>query len=118
MNYGGGMCFITSIGNHDPKKGGHLILWELGLAIEFPSGATAAIPSAVITHSNLPVAKHEERVSFTQYAAGALLRWVDSDGILDSKLDKEGKKRVRKERLDHAKRMVELYTTIDDLIEL
>jgi hypothetical protein len=112
------MCLITSISDHDPTKGGHMILWELGIVIEFPHGATIAIPSTVITHSNLPIAKHEHRVSFTQYAAGALIRWVDSGGILDTQLSKKERKKAWLKCLDHAKRMVRLYTTINDLIEM
>ncbi len=33
-----GWCSITSLGDFDPTKGGHLVLWELGLIIEFPPG--------------------------------------------------------------------------------
>jgi hypothetical protein len=65
MNYAPSICLVTCMGNHDSKKGGHIILWELGVFIEFPHGTTIAIPSAVITHSNLPMAKHKCHVSFT-----------------------------------------------------
>lgn len=72
-----GWCPITALGPFDPKKGGHLVLWELQLVIEFPPGSTIMIPSAVIRHSNVPIQKGEERFSFTQYSAGGLFRWVD-----------------------------------------
>ncbi|KAJ3503665.1 hypothetical protein NLJ89_g8332 [Agrocybe chaxingu] len=72
-----GWCSITALGSFDPKKGGHLVLWECGLVIEFPPGATVLIPSALVHHSNTPIAPLERRFSFTQYSAGALFRWVD-----------------------------------------
>ena len=31
-----GWCAITALGNYDYKKGSHLVLWDLGLVIEFP----------------------------------------------------------------------------------
>jgi hypothetical protein len=74
-----GMCSITALGDFDPKKSGHLILWECGLVIEFPPGASILIPSATITHSNVEVSTNERRYSFTQYTAGALFRWVENN---------------------------------------
>ena len=73
-----GMCAITALGNFDPKKGGHLVLWECGMVIEFPPGASILIPSAAITHSNVKVREGENRYSFTQYTAGGLFRWVEN----------------------------------------
>ncbi|KAI0043724.1 hypothetical protein FA95DRAFT_1498129 [Auriscalpium vulgare] len=70
-----GWCAITALGNYDPKYGGHLILWELKLVIEFPPGSTILIPSAIITHSNTTIRPGETRRSFTQYCAGGLMRW-------------------------------------------
>ena len=73
-----GWCAVTALGQFDSQKGGHLILWELGLVIEFPAGSTIFLPSAVVSHSNVPVAQAETRYSFTQYAAGGLFQWVES----------------------------------------
>ncbi|KAJ3500319.1 hypothetical protein NLJ89_g9852 [Agrocybe chaxingu] len=72
-----GWCSITALSSFDPKKGGHLVLWECGLVIEFPPGSTVLIPSALIHHSNTPISPTEKRYSFMQYSAGALFRWVD-----------------------------------------
>ncbi|KAJ3503436.1 hypothetical protein NLJ89_g8432 [Agrocybe chaxingu] len=72
-----GWCAITALGSFDPTKGGHLVLWECKLIIEFPPGSTILIPSALIHHSNTPIAEGETRYSFTQYASGGLFRWVD-----------------------------------------
>ncbi|KAG6914404.1 hypothetical protein DXG01_000548 [Tephrocybe rancida] len=71
-----GLCAITALGNFDPTRGGHLILYGLKLIIEFPPGSTVLIPSGAVEHGNTPVGPTETRMSFTQYAAGGLFRWV------------------------------------------
>ncbi|KAK7049196.1 hypothetical protein R3P38DRAFT_2504882 [Favolaschia claudopus] len=71
-----GWCAITSSGNFDATKSGHLHLRELKLVVEFPSSTTSYIPSAVVHHGNTPLAHHETRYSITQYAAGGLFRYV------------------------------------------
>ena len=55
MNLSWGWCAVTSMGSYDHTKGGHLILWELGLAVEFPPYSTIFLPSAVLTHGNTVV---------------------------------------------------------------
>ncbi|PPQ73935.1 hypothetical protein CVT26_006556 [Gymnopilus dilepis] len=74
-----GLCAITALGNFDPKRGGHLVLWDLKLVIEFPAGSTILLPSAIVAHSNIPVGKGETRYSFAQYTAGNIFRWVEND---------------------------------------
>ncbi|KAJ7243702.1 hypothetical protein C8J57DRAFT_1083566 [Mycena rebaudengoi] len=78
LNVPFGWCAIQAFGRFDPTKGGHLVLWELKMIIEFPPGATILLPSATISHSNIPVQAGDERVSFTQFTAGGLLRYVDN----------------------------------------
>ncbi|TFY80598.1 hypothetical protein EWM64_g3417 [Hericium alpestre] len=70
-----GFCSITALGNYDPKKGGHLILWDLRLVIEFPPGSTILIPSACLRHGNTTIQPGERRYSFTQYCPGPLIQW-------------------------------------------
>ncbi|OSD07796.1 hypothetical protein PYCCODRAFT_1441668 [Trametes coccinea BRFM310] len=77
LNLPAGLCAITALGRFDHRLGGHLILWDLGLIIEFPPGATVLIPSALLCHSNTAVQPHETRYSMTQYSAGGLFRWVE-----------------------------------------
>ncbi|KAJ7732882.1 hypothetical protein B0H16DRAFT_1328511 [Mycena metata] len=79
-------CPITAFGDFDPTQGGHLVLWDLKLVIEFPHGSTILIPSATLAHSNIPVAKTEYWVSFTQYSAGGLFRYVDNDFMTEAEL--------------------------------
>ncbi|KAF9471714.1 hypothetical protein BDN70DRAFT_761742, partial [Pholiota conissans] len=76
-NVASGICAITALGNFDPTLGGHLILFDLKLVIEFPPGSTVLIPSALFKHGNTPiVGEGVSRMSFTQYCAGGLFRWV------------------------------------------
>lgn len=72
-----GLCAVTALGDFDHRLGGHLVLWDLKLVIEFPPGATILIPSAILRHSNIATQPGESRYSITQYAAGGLFRWVD-----------------------------------------
>ncbi len=39
-----GWCGVTSLGDFDPKQGGHLVLWTLKLVIEFPPGFNHSAP--------------------------------------------------------------------------
>ena len=71
------ICSIYGAGRYKSKEGGHLVLWEAGLVIEFPPGSTILIPSTILTHSNVSVPKGSTRYSVTQYTARGLFRWVD-----------------------------------------
>ena len=76
LNIPFGWCVITAIGDYNYRRGGHLVLWDLKLVIEFPPGSTIFIPSACVSHSNIAVADTEHRYSFTQYTSGGIMRWV------------------------------------------
>ncbi|KAJ7788209.1 hypothetical protein B0H14DRAFT_3577370 [Mycena olivaceomarginata] len=86
-NLSWGWCAITALGRFNPDLGGHLVLWDLKLIIRFPPGSTILIPSAIIWHSNSPVAVHEFRASFTQYTAGGLFRWIRNGFKTDSEFE-------------------------------
>ena len=79
-----GMCMVTALGDFDPKKGSHLILWECSLIIEFLSGSTILLPSATISHSNVTVDRDEHQYSFMQYMVGGAVlvggEWVPEIG--------------------------------------
>ncbi|PBK60382.1 hypothetical protein ARMSODRAFT_990951 [Armillaria solidipes] len=72
-----GWCAITTLGRFDPRFGGHLVLWDLKLVLDFPPGSTILIPSAILRHSNTTIGRSERRYSFMQYTMGGLFRWVD-----------------------------------------
>ncbi|THU91984.1 hypothetical protein K435DRAFT_570644, partial [Dendrothele bispora CBS 962.96] len=77
LNYIYGWCGITALGEYDYTKGGHLILWDLRMVIEFPPGWTILIPSSYLRHGNTAIAPDEKRFSFTQYTSGSLFRYAD-----------------------------------------
>lgn len=112
-------CFIWALGWYNWRKGGHLILWDLKLVIEFPPGSLAAIPSGVCCHSNTRISKHEMRSSFMQYSSGGNFRWVDrgfkSEKDFAATLtasqaeEEEGRKRARWEM------GLNLFSTLEEL---
>ncbi|KAJ6513459.1 hypothetical protein C8R45DRAFT_921091 [Mycena sanguinolenta] len=77
-NKADGMCLISAFSKFNADKGTHLVLWDFNLMIRFPAGRSALIPSAVVTHSNTPIAADEERFSLIQYSARSLFRWVNN----------------------------------------
>ncbi|KAJ6451456.1 hypothetical protein C8R45DRAFT_769811, partial [Mycena sanguinolenta] len=74
-NKADGMCLIGALGSFNPDVGVHIVLWDYNTIIRFPPGCSSLIPSAVVTHSNTPIAENEERFSLIQYSAGSLFRW-------------------------------------------
>ncbi|KIY61703.1 hypothetical protein CYLTODRAFT_477178, partial [Cylindrobasidium torrendii FP15055 ss-10] len=86
-NFAPGWCRVRAYGPYNPKKGGHLVFWDLGIAIEFPPGASIFFPSALLVHSNLAIGEDEERYSVTSYSAGGLFRWKYNGGIPNEELE-------------------------------
>ncbi|KAF9475047.1 hypothetical protein BDN70DRAFT_814709, partial [Pholiota conissans] len=114
-----GWCAITALGNFDHTLGGHLILWELKLIMEFPHCYTIFIPSATITHSNIPVASGDVRVSITQYCAGSIFRYVDNGFRTDKALEKEDNKMHKKLKEMKGKaweRSLNLLSKLEDIL--
>ncbi|KAJ7868476.1 hypothetical protein B0H13DRAFT_2236632 [Mycena leptocephala] len=115
-----GWCAVQSLGSFDATKGGHLILWDLKLIVEFPAGALILLPSATIAHSNIPVEKDEERISFTQYSAGGLFRYVDNGMRTQEQLAAQDP--VEYERLMELKESrweegLKLFSTVEELLD-
>ncbi|KAJ6527047.1 hypothetical protein B0H19DRAFT_970015 [Mycena capillaripes] len=71
-----GLCGVTSAGDFDHTKGRQMYLKQINMVIDFPSGASMLIPSAFVDHGNTAIEPGETQLSFTQYAAGGLFRWV------------------------------------------
>lgn len=117
-----GICTVTALGKYDSTKGGHIILWELGLVIEFPPGSTVLLPSAAVSHSNTPIAAKERRASFTQYSAGRLFRWVQHGYQTEAKfregMSDEEKDRVAAENRERCKLGLSLFPKLTDLRSL
>lgn len=117
-----GWCQITSLGPFNYKRGGHLVLWELGLVIEFPPGSTVFIPSALITHSNVPIQDGERRYSFTQYCAGGLFRYIAngfrSDKVFMAEASEEEKEAREEARVGRWERGLEMLPKLSELTSL
>ncbi len=115
-----GLCHITAIGDFNPKLGGHLILWELGLLIEFPPGSSILIPSGLISHGNTDLQVGEKRFSVIQYSAGGLFRWVEYGYRTWPQYRKEEPTeaaRVWKERPRRWKEAISLFSNLSELAE-
>ncbi|KAF8059499.1 hypothetical protein FPV67DRAFT_1424580 [Lyophyllum atratum] len=113
-----GWCLIHSLGPFDHKKGGHIVLHEAKLIVEFPTGCTIAIPSATITHSNIPVQAGDERASFTQFCSGGLFRYVDNGFRTEKEFeteDPEGYIRACGLKAERWRMGLELFSTVEEL---
>ncbi|KAJ7734675.1 hypothetical protein B0H16DRAFT_1327492, partial [Mycena metata] len=86
-NLAWGWCAITALGNFDPDRGGHLVLWDLKLIIRFPPGSTILLPSVILRHSNLKIGPNETRFSFTQFTPAGIFRWVYNDFRTDKDIN-------------------------------
>ncbi|KAJ6532935.1 hypothetical protein DFH09DRAFT_932987 [Mycena vulgaris] len=119
LNLAFGWCAVQTLGNFDHKKGGHLVLWDLKLVVEFPAGALILLPSATIAHSNVPVQKGEERASFTQFSAGGIFRYVDNNFQTIDELweeDPEEYERVMALKASRWEEGLGLLSTLDELL--
>ncbi len=114
QNLPAGWCSITAAGDFDHTSGGHIILWDARMIIEFPSGATILIPSALIRHSNTTIQSHESRYSLTQYSAGGLFRWVEC-GFMSQKAFKAAGGQYQMTGNERWLRGVELFSTWSEL---
>ncbi|KAK7016417.1 hypothetical protein VNI00_018899 [Paramarasmius palmivorus] len=110
-------CGICALGNFDYVKGGHLVLWDMKLVIEFPPGTIIFIPSAICCHFNTAIQEGEERFSFTTYSAGGLFRWVEHGFQLEDAFKKteEAVKEAKEKNLRWAKG-INLFSSIEELL--
>ncbi|KAJ3804565.1 hypothetical protein F5876DRAFT_53212 [Lentinula aff. lateritia] len=77
------MCCAFCVGNFDHTRGGHIIAWDLGVVTEFPPGTAVCLPSAWVTHANIPIASHEHRSSITFFTSSGLARWYQNGYMSD-----------------------------------
>ncbi|KAJ7719762.1 hypothetical protein B0H14DRAFT_2412080, partial [Mycena olivaceomarginata] len=116
-----GWCAVQSLGPFNAVKGGHLVLWDLKMVVEFPAGALILLPSATVAHSNVALEVGEERISFTQFTAGGLFRWVDNGGRTAEELQREDPDKW--ERMQALKETrwetgLSYFSTVDELLDL
>ncbi|KAF8059480.1 hypothetical protein FPV67DRAFT_1419717, partial [Lyophyllum atratum] len=119
-----GLCPVTALGKFNPKQGGHLVLFDLKIAIEFPPGSTILLPSGLLRHGNTAIQPGEQRYSITQFCAGGLVRYVrygfrTAQSILRDH-PKTGKAIIEKLNGDRAQRKarsLHLFSTITGLVK-
>lgn len=114
------MCAIHALGNYDYTKGGHLILWDWDLVIEFPPGTTILLPSAAVAHGNTPLhdPETESRKSFTQYVPGGLVRWYTYGFRTEEEFEREDRMewvRMRANADQRWKDACGMFSKVEDL---
>src|ERR1700742_2001655 len=67
QNMACGLCLICPLGTFNPTRSRHLILHDMKLILEIALGSIALIPSALITHENIPIRPEESRQAITAY---------------------------------------------------
>lgn len=82
-------CAIHCFGNHDYRLGGHFVIWEWKLVIQFPPSATIIVPSSCVGHGNTPILDGKIRKSMTQYVPGGLMRHEAYGFRTEAQLKKE-----------------------------
>ncbi|KAJ7628049.1 hypothetical protein B0H17DRAFT_1218411 [Mycena rosella] len=101
-----GWCAVAALGVFDHMRGGHLVLRDLKLVVEFPSLRCKNPPS--------------ERALFMQYIASGLLRFVDNQFRTKKEFkseDPEGYARMCEGKEKQWEMGLGLLSTIDELCE-
>ncbi|KAJ7164859.1 hypothetical protein C8R43DRAFT_850218, partial [Mycena crocata] len=62
-----GWASFLALGDYDWHGGGHLILWDFNLVIEFRPGETLLFPRALVRYSFVPVANTETQYTLIQF---------------------------------------------------
>lgn len=86
--------------------------------VKFPPGSTVLIPSAIVRHSNCPIADKESRYSITEFSAADLFRWVANGNQNDCDVKqgtREERLKRRHEQLVRWKEGLLLYPTYKDI---
>jgi hypothetical protein len=115
LNYIAGWCAVTSLGQFDYTRGGHIVLWDPKLVLEFPPGWTILLPSAYVQHGNTPISPDETRYSFTQYTAGGLFRYVDDGFKSRTQMTLEERLEATARQVDRVSESLNMYSTVSSL---
>lgn len=119
------VCLDAAFGPFDHTKGRHLVLHELGVAVELAPGDIFFFPSALITHQNVGIAKGEKRYSITAFTAGSLYQLRDQKfytkkSLMEMERQKKGlsggKGETKKQGLDRFVKGWELFSTLNELM--
>ncbi|KAJ7029037.1 hypothetical protein C8F04DRAFT_923080, partial [Mycena alexandri] len=66
---------LMALGKFNSRRGGHVILWELGFVVRFPAGSSILLPTGLIHYSFVRVRAGETRYSVLQYTGSGIPRW-------------------------------------------
>ncbi|KAI0044181.1 hypothetical protein FA95DRAFT_1583857 [Auriscalpium vulgare] len=117
-NLPSGWCSIASLGEYNPRTGGHIILHHAKLIIEFPPHSVAHILSGSFPHENIPIGENETRASITQYTAGGLFRRVAYGHRTEQEFESQdpaGKAAMDASRRQRWHESVALFSKYDEL---
>ncbi|PPR06239.1 hypothetical protein CVT24_000895, partial [Panaeolus cyanescens] len=121
LNLPFGWCSIIALGDFDYRKGGHLVLHDLRMIIEFPPGCVVLIPSALLNHANTPLQPGERRMSFTQFCAGSIFRFIENGFRTEKQLKKDDKKmyeEMMRAKEGRREMGIGLWSTLNELLAL
>ncbi|KZV85178.1 hypothetical protein EXIGLDRAFT_571457, partial [Exidia glandulosa HHB12029] len=76
LNWPRGICPVIVFGNFDHTTSGQFIMVEPKVVLELQHGDVFIFLSSLLTHGNAPLREGEERMSWTCWMAGGLMRWI------------------------------------------
>jgi hypothetical protein len=118
LNLPFGWCAVQALGHFDHTKGGHLVLPDLCLIIEFPAGTLVLLPSATLIHANTPIQSGECRASFTQYTAGGIFLYIENGFCTETELRVKHKakyKEMQEKKKTCWEDGLKMWSTVDEL---
>ncbi|EKM74526.1 hypothetical protein AGABI1DRAFT_47819, partial [Agaricus bisporus var. burnettii JB137-S8] len=119
MNLAFGWCAVFALGNFDATHGGHLVIHNLRITIEFPHASCILLPSSILWHSNVPIASGEQRASLTFYTPGGLFRFIDNHFFVEKELEKAHSdewRRLQKEKIERKSYAYDFYSTVQEIV--
>ncbi|KAF7776560.1 hypothetical protein Agabi119p4_4953 [Agaricus bisporus var. burnettii] len=119
MNLAFGWCAVFALGSFDATHGGHLVIHNLRIAIEFPHASCILLPSSILWHSNVPIASGEQRASLTFYTPGCLFRFIDNHFFVEKNLEKvhyDEWRRLQEEKIERKSYACDFYSTVQEIV--
>ncbi|KAK6966336.1 hypothetical protein R3P38DRAFT_2569854, partial [Favolaschia claudopus] len=112
---------VTAAGTFRSLHGGHIILWDLGLVIQFPAGSSILIPTGIVRYSFVDVGPTEERYSIIQWAGSGVRRFVENGYKSDVEFAREAseEQHIMREnrRIDSHVQAADLFPLVRDVQE-
>jgi hypothetical protein len=84
MDYTRAPCTLYNFGSNNYRTGGHLILHDAHLLVEFPPGSIISFYSSIMRHANTVVGCKEIRETLALYTAAGLMRYLQNGDELGS----------------------------------